>query len=355
MAHFIGNLRRIHLPFFGSLHTYFDLGTSQTRIAVADKGVVFREATYLGYNNRTKDYIFFGNEAKTILGKTPEFIQIVRPIVGGILSDFDAEVAYLDYCIDKSIKPYISENWFIKPTVAALTAAPSIATEIEQRAVEESLTKAGCRSVVIIERSIATAAGCGFNVFSHHPHYIIDMGAGIIELSIVSGGGIVAQRTLKNAGDYMNKQISTYVYMKHGIVLGDNTCEELKKELLSFDGKEQTTTVRGKSLETGLPKSVKIKTGDIREALASVFSQIMDTTKELIELSPPEVADEVFQNGIALTGNIASIPGIDGYFTKELQIETYVGKHYADATIYGLMALDKDPENIFKLVGNLGR
>ncbi|MCX7996897.1 MAG: rod shape-determining protein [Patescibacteria group bacterium] len=351
MSNFIGKLSKLQLPFFSSLHAYFDMGTSQTRIAVREKGVVFREATYIGLNTRTKEYIFFGNEAKTILGKTPDFIRIDKPIVNGILSDFDGEVAYLSYAIDKAINPYISQHFLIKPTVSALTSAPSIATEIEKRAVEESLTKAGCRSVTVIERAIATASGCGFNIFSHHPHYIIDMGAGLIELSIVSGGGIVAQKTLKNAGDHMNKQLASYVYMKHGIILGENSCEEIKKELLNFTSEEIATTVRGKSLETGLPKSVKLKTSDVKEALSSTFHQILDTTKELVEISPPEVADEVFQNGIALTGNMAAIPGIDHFFSKELKIETYVAKQYADATIHGLIHLDKNPDDLFKLVG----
>lgn len=352
MSHFIQKLSK--LPFLSSLHAYFDLGTANTRIGIKDKGIVFREATYLGHNSRTKEYIFFGNEAKTIVGKTPDFIHIVRPIVSGILSDFDSEVAYLDYCITKAIDPYISERWLLKPTISALACAPSIATEIEMRAVEESLTKAGCRQVTVIERAIATAAGCGFNVFSHHPHYIIDLGAGLFELSIISGGGIVTQRTLKHAGDHMSKQIASYVYMKNGITLGENTCEEIKKELLTFNGEEHTTTVRGKAIETGLPKSVKLKTNDIKEAVAPVLSQVLETTKELIEVSPPEVADEVFRNGIALTGNGASIPGIDHFFSKELKIETYIAKHHADATVYGLMNLDKNRENIFKLVGYQG-
>lgn len=352
MSNFIQKLPK--LPFFSSLHAYFDLGTSLTRIAIKDKGVVFREATYLGYNTRTKEYIFFGNEAKTIVGKTPDFIHIVRPVVSGILSDFDAEVAYLDYCINKAIDPYVSERWLLKPTISALATAPSIATEIEMRAVEESLMKAGCRSVTVIERAIATAAGCGFNVFSHHPHYIIDLGAGLFELSIVSGGGIVAQRTIKHAGDYMNKQIANYVNLKNGITLGENTCEEIKRELLTFTGEDKTMTVRGKAIENGLPKSIKLKTSDIKEAVATVLGQVLDTTKELIEVSPPEVADEVFRNGIALVGHGASIPGIDHFFSKELKIETYIAKHHTDATVYGMMSLDKNRENIFKLVGYQG-
>lgn len=354
MSNFIGNLAKIQLPLSMSLHAYFDLGTSQTRIAVKDKGIVFREATYIGLNTRTKEYIFFGNEAKTILGKTPEFIRIEKPIVNGILSDFDSTVAYLSHSIQKSIHPYISRHFLIKPTITALAAAPSIATEIERRAVEESLAKAGCRSVTVIERAIATASGCGFDVFSHHPHYIVDLGAGLIELSIVSGGGIVAQKTIKQAGDHMNRQIASYVYMKHGIILGDNTCEDIKKQLLNFTSEETTIVVRGKSLETGLPKSVKLKTGDVREALSSSFHTIIDTTKELIEMSPPEVADEVFENGIALTGSMASVPGIDGFFSKELKIDTYVATQHADATILGLMNLDKNPDDLFKIMGYQG-
>lgn len=351
MRDWLDKIRKFQLPFVSNFHVYFDLGTSTTRVAIKDKGVVLREPTYLGYNSRIKEFIFFGNEAKTIVGKTPDFIKIVRPIVNSILYDFDAEVSFMYHCKDKGVEPYMAQYKFLKPPITALCAVPTIATEIEQKAVEEALQKAECSEVILIEKSLATAAGCGFNIFSHQPHFIIDMGGGLIELSIVSGGGIVAQKSLKNAGDNMNKLIGNYTYMKHGIILGESTCEELKMQLLNFIDKEETIAVRGKSLETGLPKSVKLKTQDIKEALISQFHQIIDSTKELIEISPPEVADEVFQNGIALTGGLAAVKGIDHFFSNELKIETYVVEHHEDATIYGLMKLGKKPEDIFKLVG----
>lgn len=351
MQHWIDKIRKFQIPFVSNFHVYFDLGTSNTRVAIKDKGVVLREPTYLGYNSRIKEFIFFGAEAKTIVGKTPDFIKIIRPIVNSILYDFDAEVAFMYHCKDKGVDPYLAQYKFLKPPITALCAVPSTATEIEQKAVEEALQKAECSDVILIEKSLATAAGCGFNIFSHQPHFIIDMGGGLIELSIISGGGIVAQKTLKNAGDNMNKLIGNYTYMKHGLLLGESTCEELKIQLLNFVDKEETTLVRGKSLETGLPKSVKMKTSDIREALISQFHHILDATKELIEMSPPEVADEVFQNGIALTGGLAAIKGIDHFFSQELKIETYVVNHHEDTTIYGLMKLGKKPEDIFKLVG----
>lgn len=351
MSNFIRNLRKIQLPFVTSMRTYFDLGTANTRIAVKEKGIVLREPTYLGYNTRTKDYIFFGSEAKTIVGKTPDFIKIIRPVVNGILSDFDAEVALTAKFIEKAVSPYYAQNRFIKPTLTALASIPPIATEIEQKAVEEALNKAGCSTVYLIENPLATAAGCGFGIFSHHPYFIIDLGAGLIELSIISGGGIVAHKSLKNGGEHMNKLIGNYMYLKHGVILGERTSEELKVELLNFGSEDKTMTVRGKSLETGLPKSVRIKSSDIKEALLSNFNQIIDAAKELIELSPPEIADEVFNNGITITGHLAGIQGIDSFFSEELKVEVYLAEHYADATIYGLMYLDRQPDNLYKLFG----
>lgn len=351
MSNFIQKLKNFHLPFISSMRVYFDLGTATTRIAVKDKGIVLKEPTYLGNNNRIHEYIFFGNEAKVIVGKTPDFIKIIRPMTNGILSDFDAEVALISKFIEKAIYPYFSQSRLLKPTMSALTVIPTIATEIERKAVQEALVKGGCSEVALIEKSLATAAGCGFDIFSHQPHFIIDMGAGLVELSIVSGGGLVAQKTLKNAGDHMNKLISNYMYLKHGIILGERTSEELKIELLNFLDEEKTVTVRGKSLETGLPKSVRVKSSDIKESLLVNFNQIIDATKELIELSPPEIADEVFNNGITLAGNLAGIKGIDQLFTQELKVETYVAERYQDATVYGLLLLDRQPENLFKLFG----
>ncbi|MEI6532994.1 MAG: rod shape-determining protein [Candidatus Roizmanbacteria bacterium] len=351
MVHFNGNFKKFHMPFISTLGLYFDLGTAYTRLAVKDKGVVLKEPTYLGYNSRIKEYIFFGSEAKVIEGKSPDFIKIVRPVVNGILSDFDAETAFIKKCMEKSVAPYISTLFFLKPTYRALVSIPLIATEIEQKAVEECLIKAGCASVTLIEKPLATASGCGFNVLSHDPHFIIDLGAGLIELSIVSGGGIVSHKTLKNGGEHMNKIVANYMHLKHGIILGERSSEQLKIDLLQFSGEDKMVAVRGKSLETGLPKSVKVKTGDIKEALLSTFNQIVDSTKELIELSPPEIADEIFRNGITLTGHMAGILGLDEYLAKEIQIDVHITEQYTDATIYGLIQLDKNPQDFAKLYG----
>lgn len=328
---------------FTYLQVAFDMGTHTTKIGLQRKGVVLREPTCAAMRTQpTKEYIFFGTEAKQILGKTPEFLHIVKPMVNGIVSDFDTEVALLRFYIDKAVTPY-TRNMLIKPPIHAITAVPTIATEIEQKAVEEALLKSGCSSVSMIRKPLATAAGAGFNVFFHKPHLVVDIGAGITEISVISGGGIVSNKSLKQAGDYMDKVIANYIHLKHGILLGEATCEKLKISCLNFSDNEVTELARGKSLENGLPKSVKIRSSELREALTPTISLIIDTIKEIVEISPPEVVNDIYQEGILLTGKAALIPGFATYIAEELKIEVVVPDHAPEATIYGLLKIADAP------------
>lgn len=349
MLNIIEKLGKINVPFFYTFDVCFDIGTSNTRIGIKDKGVVLSEPSYIGYNSLTKEYIFYGSEAKTILGKTPEYVKIIRPVVNGVISDFDAEVGLLTNFFNKSIDPYMQKFAFLKPPINAIACVSNISTDIEQKAVEEALRKIGISSVDLIEKPIATAFGCGVNIFYHHPHLIADLGGGLIELAIVSGGGIVSSKTLKNAGDSMNHTISNYAYLKYGIILGEATCEELKKELLNFTQDNKTLVVRGKSLENGLPKSVRIKSSDVREALLNHFIQISDTMKELIEISPPEVVDEIYTTGIILAGGLGQVKGVDVFFSNELKIDVVASSSPENATIHGLMKILQNKEYSRKL------
>ena len=198
----------------------------------------------------------------------------------------------------------------------------------------------------LIEKPLAIATGCGFDVLSHHPVLIVDLGGGLIEIAIVSSGGIVVQKTLKNAGDHMNRLIFNYIHLKHGVILGEATCEELKIKLLDFTNHEKNMTVRGKSLESGLPKSVRVKSSDIREALLANMNQIIDAIKELLELSPPEIIDELLKKGIALSGSMAQVPGIADFIASEVKIDVYSVNQPADITINGLLKLSKNPKTI---------
>ena len=344
MFYFIKKITE-NVPFFSSLHVAFDLGTHTTKIAIRDKGVVLREPTCIGLRSSPKEYIFFGTEAKNIIGKTPDFLSIVKPVINGIVSDFDSEVALLHYYIEKSVLPYTKSS-FIKPPISAIAAVPTTATEIEQKAVEEALMKAGCSSVCLVKKPLVTAAGAGFDVFFHEPHLVVDLGGGLIEMSIISGGGIVSHKTLKQAGEHMDKVIANYVHLKHGVVLGESTCERLKISCLTFEDKEITELVRGKSLEDGLPKSVKIRSGELREALTPTFNLITDGIKELLELAPPEIVDDIFDEGILLCGKIASLPGLKKMISEELKMKVVLPEHATEATIYGLLAVEKRPKEL---------
>lgn len=338
MFHFIQNYLKSISP-FSQLQVAFDLGTHTTKLGLKGKGVILREPTCAAFRTQPiREYLFFGTEAKQILGKTPEFLHIIKPMVNGIVSDFDTEVALLTYYIEKSVSPY-TKSLFIKPPIHAITAVPTVATEIEQKAVEEALLKSGCSAVSMVKKPIATAAGSGLNVFFHKPHLIVDIGAGLTEISVISGGGIVSSKTLKQAGDYMDKVIANYIHLKHGIILGEATCEKLKIACLNFGDTEITELVRGKSLENGLPKSVKIRSSELREALTPTYTLLIDTIKELVEMSPPEVVNDIFQEGIILTGKAALIPGFSNYIADELKMEIVVPEHAAEATIYGLLKI----------------
>ncbi len=349
MINVIESIKKIKLPFFSDMEIYFDLGTSVTKIAIKDKGLILREATYLAFNQKVKDYLFIGEEAKSILGKTPDFIKIIRPVVSGVISDFDAEVALVKKFLDRSANLYVS-NSMIKPLFRGIAIVPSIATEIEQKAVEESLFKAGLSNVFLVERALATATGCGLNVFSHQPNFVTDLGGGLIELSIIGSGGIIAQKTLKNGGDHMNKTIYNYIYLKYGVILGESSCEELKIKLLNFIDDDRVVTIRGKSLETGLPKTVRVKSSDIKEALLSTFNLIIDSIKELLESSAPEIVDETLKRGIILTGGLSKIPGLDRFISQEIKIDVITNPDYQYATINGLTKLGLRKDELSKLV-----
>ncbi len=349
MLNFNGSLGKIKVPLFSSFRVCVDMGTSNTKIAILSKGFVLKEATFLGLNSKTHSYIFFGDEAKLIIGKTPEFIKIIRPVVNGVIVDFDSQVALIRKYIEKSVFPYLKNYLFLKPPMQAVASVPFLSTEIEKKAVEEVLYKVGFSDVFLIEKPLANAASLKMNLFSHHPILIVDLGGGLIEMAVISGGGIVSERALKNAGDAMNRSIANYVYLKNGVILGENTCEDLKVNLMNFGSDEKTAVVRGKSLENGLPKSIRIKSSDIKEALMTPFMQIIDSVKELIEVSPPEVVDEIYKSGLILTGGLSRIKGIDRFFAKELKTDIVINENSENSTIYGLLNLSKERKNLERL------
>ena len=234
------------LPNWFSSDIAIDLGTSNTLLFLQGRGIVINEPSVVAVDQRLvgrNRVVAVGREAKDMLGRTPGAITAIRPIQKGVISDFDAETALVHKFMEKSVHIYLKGMSLLKPQMRALASIPYVATEIEQKAVEEILLKLGFSSVFLIEKPIAAALGAGINVFYHHPHLLIDMGGGLTELSIVSGGGIVAGKTLKSSGDAMNHTLAHYAYLKYGIILGEATCEYLKLNVLNFSHSNKTLSI----------------------------------------------------------------------------------------------------------------
>jgi rod shape-determining protein MreB len=349
---FIQKIAKFKVPFLNPFTLCLDLGSSFTRLAIKDKGIVCSQPSYLGYYLRNNEYIFFGEEAKKIIGKTPEFLKIIKPVTNGVIADFDATTALVSYLIKEYTSPYLNKH-FIRPPMRAVTAIARNATEIERKALEEVMLKVGFTQIFIVEKPIAIAAFIRSNIFSHHPILVVDLGGGLIDASVISGGGVIANRIIKSGGDHFLQQIIHYLYLKYGIIIGLNTSEALLVNLLNFNQEEKQMVIRGKSLESGLPKSIKVRSSDIKEALTPVFINILDMLRELIEMISPEVVDEIFKKGIFLSGGLANIPNLSQYFSKELKIQVSVFERPENALINGLLRLANDEDWLRKLSINL--
>ena len=350
LSSFTKSLMKFTENIMGGADIAVDLGTSLTRIAIPEKGIVLREPTYIGINTKTSEYIFFGQEAKEIYGKAPQFVDIIKPVEHSIISDFDSGAALMLRYFRASVYPYFFKSKLLKTKLTAYAAISSSATEVEQRATEELLNKAGAQTVFLIEKTVAASLGAGLSVFANKPVFIIDMGAGLIEMAIIIMGGIVVTKSMKLGGDHMDRLIANYLHLKYGIITGVSTCEKLKNTTYSLASDKSVMTVRGKSLENGLPKSVRVNSQDLKEALASNLNQIIDGIKELLEMVPPETIDGIIKDGIVLTGQLASIGGIDKFIMQDVKIPVAVAENPQDATIQGILKLISNKEKAKKIM-----
>lgn len=311
-----------------------DLGTANTLIWVKGRGIIIREPSVVAMHKKTKQMIAIGSEAKKMIGKTPASIVTVRPLKGGVISDFDATEAMIAY--------YMREVHQMKNSLASILARPRVVigipssvTEVQRRAVWEAALSAGAREAYLIEEPMAAAIGEGISVSGSTGAMIVDIGGGTTEIAVISLGGIVVSRSLRFAGDDMDEAILHYVRLRHGMVLGEATAEELKMNIGSayqtrVKNKEQKTknkeandtgveeqhgeklaVVRGRDLETGLPRSIKISESEVREALAPVLSHIIEGIADVIEEAPPELIGDILERGILVTGGGSQLSGLD--------------------------------------------
>ena len=307
-----------------------DLGTANTLVFVKDKGIVIREPSVVATHKKTKKVIAIGSEAKKMIGKTPASIVTVRPLKGGVIADFDATLAMIAHYITQvhEVGSPIPVN-ISRPRV--VIGIPSSVTEVERRAVWEAALNAGAREAFLIEEPMAAAIGENVSVFSPTGVLVVDIGGGTTEIAVISLGGIVVSKSLRIAGDDMDKAIVHYIRLRHGLLIGDKTAEELKITIGSAyegrrkkneDGKEEekVAIIRGRDIETGLPKSLKITEIEVREALSPVLTQIIDSVASVLEDAPPELTSDILEHGVLLTGGGSLLSGLDHLIVDRIHI-----------------------------------
>jgi rod shape-determining protein MreB len=304
-----------------------DLGTANILVFVRGKGIVIREPSVVAMHKKTKKVIAIGMEAKKMIGKTPASIITIRPLRGGVISDFDATSAMIAHYIKKvhEVDNNLPIN-FSRPRV--VIGIPSSVTEVERRAVWEAALSAGARQAYLIEEPMAAAIGENISVFAPTGIMVVDIGGGTTEIAVISLGGIVVSKSLRVAGDDMDLAITHYIRLRHGLLVGEATAEDLKVKIGSAyesskfkvqssksDGEkkedEKAAIIRGRDIETGLPKSLRITEVEVREALSPVLTQIIDAIADVLEDAPPELTSDVLTHGILLTGGGSQLPGFD--------------------------------------------
>jgi rod shape-determining protein MreB len=292
-----------------------DLGTANTLVYVEGKGIAIREPSAVARHKKTKEILAIGSSAKKMVGRTPITIEAVRPLKDGVIADFDATAAMLEYYIKK-----VHESGGLIPKIPRpkiIIGIPSGVTEVERRAVADAAREAGAREAHLVEEPMAAAIGAGLPIHDPEGTFIVDIGGGTSEIALISLGGIVTGKSVRVAGDEMDEAIINYVKLKYSLLLGQPTAEKVKITIGSAafqkENKieERFAVVRGRDLETGLPKSIKLSSEEVREALAPVLQEIVGNIKDLLETAPPELVSDVMERGIVLAGGGSLLAGID--------------------------------------------
>ncbi|MBP3391869.1 MAG: rod shape-determining protein [Clostridia bacterium] len=300
-----------------------DLGTANTLVHMNGKGIIIREPSVVAVNKNTNEVLAVGNAAKLMIGRTPGSIVAIRPLKDGVIADFDITEQMLRHIIRKAM----ASAGFGKPNL--LICVPSGVTEVEYMAVEEAAEKAGARKrPVLFEEPILAAIGAGLPIEEATGCMIVDIGGGTSEVAVLSMGGIVNSKSLRVAGDVLDEAIITYAKKEHSLVIGERTAEEIKITIGAAYPKaqEERMSVKGRDIFSGLPKNIQLTSSEIVEALKEPVAAIIDAVKETLEATPPELAADVMEKGIMLTGGGALLSGLD----KIIKIETGIPVHIAD-------------------------
>ena len=299
-----------------------DLGTANTLVFVSNQGIVLQEPTVVAFDRDSGNIIAVGQEAKQMVGRTPGSIVAVRPMKDGVIADFEVTEKMLQYYIKKAGR----RRALFAPCV--VISVPSGVTEVERRAVMDAAREAGAREVFTIEEPMAAAIGAGLPIQEPTGNLIVDIGGGTTEVAVISLGGIVTSRSIRVAGDELNEAITQYIKKCYNLMVGEQTSEEIKRTIGSAypQQEEETLEVRGRDLVTGLPKVITISSQEVMEAIAEPVGAILEAVKMTLEKTPPELAADILDRGIVMTGGGALLRGLDRLLAEETEMPVQVAE-----------------------------
>nr|WP_279222258.1 rod shape-determining protein [Anaerophilus nitritogenes] len=309
-----------------------DLGTANTLVYVRGRGIVVREPSVVAIQEDTKEVLAVGQEAKQMIGRTPGNIIAIRPLKDGVIADFDITQSMLKYFIKRA---YPNKSILFAPRV--VVGVPSGVTEVERRSVEEAAIQAGAREAYLIEEPMAAAIGAGLPVEEPTGSMVVDIGGGTTEIAIISLGGIVTSRSVRIGGDEFDESIVQYIKKEYSLMIGERTAEEIKVTVGSAFPKlkEDKMAIRGRDLVSGLPKTLTISSTEILEALHEPINSIIEAIKYTLEKTPPELASDIMEQGITLTGGGAMLDGFDKLVRKETGMPVHIAEEALDCVALG--------------------
>ncbi|HEG8524132.1 TPA: rod shape-determining protein [Campylobacter jejuni] len=301
-----------------------DLGTANTLVLVKDKGIVIKEPSVVAvererYGSKAK-ILAVGKEAKDMVGKTPGNIEAIRPMKDGVIADFDMTEKMIRYFIEKTHR----RKSFLRPRI--IISVPYGLTQVERKAVRESALSAGAREVFLIEEPMAAAIGASLPIQEPKGNLVVDIGGGTTEIGVISLGGLVISKSIRTAGDKLDMSIVNYVKEKYNLIIGERTGEEIKITIGSAIQlpKELSMVVKGRDQVSGLLSRIELTSEDVREAMREYLKEIADALKMVLEMMPPDLASDIVENGVVLTGGGALIRGFDKYLSEIVRLPVYI-------------------------------
>ena len=322
-----------------------DLGTANTLVFVKNKGIVIREPSVVAVDQKSNPpkVVAVGTEAKEMIGRTPGSIVAVRPLKDGVIADFEITAEMIESFIKRTTKRMPFSR------IRVLICIPSGVTEVERKAVHDAAKSAGANYISLIEEPMAAAIGAGLPVSEATGSMVVDIGGGTAEVAVISLGGVVTANSCRVAGDNFDEAIISYIKKKYNLLIGERTAEDIKIKIGSafpYEG-EGTINIKGRNLMDGLPKNVDVTSEEIREALADPVSQIVDAVKSTLEKTPPELAADIIDHGIMLTGGGALLRGLDKLISAETKIPVNIATNPLDCVADGTgICLENDNLNV---------